>query len=345
MRKKVTLVTGAAGEVGTALVHQLAQTSSTPLLTFDLTALPYDVGPGHTHIQGDILDESVFARLVAEYEIDRIFHLAALLSTSAEFTPEVAHKVNVEGTLSLLRLASEQSQWRGRPVQFMFPSSIAVYGLPSPEVKSRYARVREWEWTNPTTMYGCNKRYCELLGVYLSRHYKQLSAEDPITLDFRAVRFPGLISAMTIPSGGTSDYAPEMLHSAAQGKPYHCFVEPHVRIPFMAMPDATHALLSLAEAPRESLTRLVYNITSFSLSAADVRDRVLKAFPGAEVDFSPDEKRQAIVETWPADVDDTAARQDWKWQPEYDVERAFDEYLVPNIVKRYQPGDSTDGED
>jgi nucleoside-diphosphate-sugar epimerase len=275
---------------------------------------------------------------VAEYEVECIFHLAALLSTRSEFTPEQAHRVNVEGTLELLRLASEQSQWRGQPVQFIFPSSIAVYGLPSTEVKSRYSRVREWEWTNPTTMYGCNKLYCELLGIYSSQHYKQLAAERPITIDFRSVRFPGLISAVTVPSGGTSDYAPEMIHAAAKGEPYHSFVGPEVRIPFMAMPDAVKALLELSAAPASSLSRRVYNVTSFSLSAAEVRELVLKAFPDARIDFEPDRRRQAIVDTWPADLDDTAAQRDWKWAPDYDVKRTFDEYLVPGIRKRYEGG-------
>jgi len=336
MRKKVTLVTGAAGEVGTSLVQKLTETSPRTVLTLDLSSLPSALAAGHVHVQGDILDTSLLSRLVAEYEIECIFHLAALLSTRSEFTPEQAHRVNVEGTLELLRLASEQSQWRGESVQFIFPSSIAVYGLPTLEAKSRYSRVREWEWTNPTTMYGCNKLYCELLGSYLSQHYKQLSAEKPVMIDFRSLRFPGLISAVTLPSGGTSDYAPEMVHAAAKGEPYRCFVAPEVQIPFMAMPDAIHALLRLAAAPKESLTRLVYNVTSFSLTAAEVRDLVLSAFPDARIEFAPDKKRQAIVDTWPADLDDTAAHRDWKWEPDYDAERAFQEYLVPNIRKRYR---------
>jgi nucleoside-diphosphate-sugar epimerase len=336
MRKKVTLVTGAAGEVGTSLVQKLTETSPRTVLTLDLSSLPSALATGHVHVQGDILDTSLLSRLVAEYEIECIFHLAALLSTRSEFTPEQAHRVNVEGTLELLRLASEQSQWRGESVQFIFPSSIAVYGLPTLEAKSRYSRVREWEWTNPTTMYGCNKLYCELLGSYLSQHYKQLSAEKPVMIDFRSLRFPGLISAVTLPSGGTSDYAPEMVHAAAKGEPYRCFVAPEVQIPFMAMPDAIHALLRLAAAPKESLTRLVYNVTSFSLTAAEVRDLVLSAFPDARIEFAPDKKRQAIVDTWPADLDDTAAHRDWKWEPDYDAERAFQEYLVPNIRKRYR---------
>jgi nucleoside-diphosphate-sugar epimerase len=336
MRKKVTLVTGAAGEVGTSLVQELLESKERTVLTLDLTPLAAR-SEGHVHVQGDILDSGLLSRLVAEYEIECIFHLAALLSTRSEFTPEQAHRVNVEGTLELLRLASEQSQWRGQPVLFIFPSSIAVYGLPTPEAKSRYSRVREWEWTNPTTMYGCNKLYCELLGSYLSQHYKQLSAEKPVMIDFRALRFPGLISAFTLPSGGTSDYAPEMIHASAKGEPYRCFVAPEVQIPFMAMPDAIHALLRLAAAPKGSLTRLVYNVTAFSLTAAEVRDLVVQAFPDARIEFHPDAKRQAIVDSWPADLDDTAAHRDWKWEPQYDVARAFQEYLVPNIRKRYRP--------
>jgi nucleoside-diphosphate-sugar epimerase len=242
----------------------------------------------------------------------------------------------VEGTLALLRLAAEQSEWRGEAVRFIFPSSIAAYGMPDLDTKTNYARVREWEWNYPRTMYGCNKLYCEQLGIYYSRYYRQLAAERPVMLDFRSVRFPGLISAFTVPSGGTSDYGPEMLHAAAKGVPYACFVRPDVRIPFMVMPDAVKSLLLLNAAPRQALSRLVYNVTSFSLSAAEFRQQVLWAFPGAEITFQPDVKRQAIVDSWPADLDDSHARRDWGWQPDYDLERSFGEYLVPNIRKRYQ---------
>ena len=241
----------------------------------------------------------------------------------------------MEATLALLKLAAEESQWRKRPVQFIFPSSIAAYGLPDRETKAHFQRVREFEWNQPRTMYGCNKLYCEMLGNYFSRHYRQLAAEQPPTIDFRCVRFPGLISAVTMPSGGTSDYAPEMLHAAAQGKPYACFVREEARIPFLAMPDAVRALRLLAQAPQTRLTRLVYNVTSFSLSAAQVRDRVLAAYPAAAISFEPDLKREAIVDSWPADIDDSAARLDWGWAPEYDVDRAFAEYLIPGIRERY----------
>jgi len=335
MRKKAILITGASGEIGQALIANLSEQQSLPLLTLDLHPVPPELVSLCTHIGGDILDSKLLARLVTEYDFEIIFHLAALLSTRSEFSPELAHQVNVDGTLALLQVAAEQSQRRGKPVSFIFPSSIAAYGLPNLATKARDRRLKEWQWANPSTMYGCNKLYCEQLGIYYSKHYQQLSVNRPVMLDFRSLRFPGLISAYTVPSGGTTDYGPEMLHAAAQGKSYACFVREDTVLPFMAMPDAVTALLQLAAAPAESLGRAVYNVTSFSLSAADFRDQVLRAFPDAQVTFEPDLRRQGIVDSWPAELDDMAARAEWGWAPAYGLQRAFDEYLVPNIRQRY----------
>jgi nucleoside-diphosphate-sugar epimerase len=335
MRKKVILITGAVGEIGQALIEELSQSDEHDLLTMDLRPLPSELSHSSSHIVGDIMDKTLFARLVTEYDIDTIYHLAALLSTRSEFAPELAHHVNVDGTMNLMQMAAEQSMRRGEPVKFIFPSSIAAYGLPSLEIKARDNELREWEWNNPTTMYGCNKLYCELLGTYYSKNYQQLARSRPVMLDFRSVRFPGLISAFTLPTGGTTDYGPEMLHAAAQGQPYACFVRPDSMLPFMAMPDAITALLHLAAAPREKLSRLVYNVTSFSLTATQIRALVHKAFPEAKVSFEPDWQRQGIVDSWPAGLNDWSARKDWGWQPHYDVEKAFEEYLIPNIRQRY----------
>jgi len=335
MRKKVTLITGVSGEVGLALVKILSELGYNNLLTLDIRPLPPEYSSYSSHIQGDILDKSLLNRLVSEFDIETIFHMAALLSTRAEFTPVAAHQVNVEGTMGLLQLAAEQSEWRGDPVMFIFPSSIAAYGIPDLETKSKFPQVREWEWNYPITMYGCNKLYCEMLGSYFSEYYRQLAVERPQMLDFRCVRFPGLISAFTVPSGGTSDFGPEML-AAAKGEPYAAFVRPDTQIPFMAMPDAVTALLGLSRAPKEALSRTVYNVTSYSLTAEQFRQQVIKAFPDAEISFNPDLKRQQIVDSWPADLNDNDARRDWDWKPDFDVDRSFSEYLVPNILKRYQ---------
>jgi nucleoside-diphosphate-sugar epimerase len=211
-----------------------------------------------------------------------------------------------------------------------------VYGLPDLATKALAGAVREDEWTVPATMYGCNKLYCEHLGRYYARHYGQLGeASSQGRVDFRALRFPGLISAFTLPSGGTSDFAPEMIHAAARGQAYRCFVRPDTRMPFMAMPDAVRALLSLEAAPRERLTRSSYNVTSFSPTAGEIRDRVAREFGEVAVSFEPDVRRQAIVDSWPADQDDACARRDWGWTPEYDEAGAFEAYLFPTIRSRY----------
>ena len=335
MRKKVTLITGAVGEIGQALIMRLAEQNAKKLLTLDLRPLPPDLDKLVKHIQGDILDRDLLARLISEYEFEEIFHLAALLSTRAEFSPSMAHHVNVEGTMRLLHMAAEESELGGRSVKFIFPSSIAVYGLPNLNTKAEHSKVREYEWNNPTTMYGCNKLYCELLGSYYSRNYHQLAAKRPEMIDFRSLRFPGLISAFTMPSGGTSDFAPEMLHAAAEGVPYKCFVREDTQIPFMAMPDAIKGILYLSRASQEDLSRRVYNITSFSLTAEQIREKVISSFPDAELTYDVDPNRQAIVDTWPADLNDQAARRDWGWKPAFEAEKAFHEYLIPTISQRY----------
>lgn len=341
MRKPATLITGANGEIGHGLITRLAENGNRPIITLDLVSLETELGRMvQSQFTGSILDSNILERILSEYEVDLVFHLAALLSTRSEFTPVTAHQVNVEGTMNLLEFAQKQGESHGRPVAFLYPSSIAAYGMPDLETKARAGKVKEDDFNTPTTMYGCNKLYCEQLGRYYTRHYKQLAAETLSgKVDFRCIRFPGLISAVTVPSGGTSDFAPEMIHAAAQGKPYACFVRPDTRIPFMAMPDGVEALLKLASADRGRLTRTSYNIGAFNPSADEVREIVVRSFPGARITTEVDEKRQGIVDSWPEDVDDSAARNDWGFAPKLGLEAAFEEYLIPRIRERYSdPG-------
>jgi threonine 3-dehydrogenase len=340
VRKPVVLITGAGGEIGHGLITRLAAADTRPIITLDVAKLDASMVPlVAREFTGSIVDNALLDRILAEFEVELVFHLAALLSTRSEFTPVTAHQVNVEGTLNLLEFAQKQGESHGRPVVFMYPSSIAAYGLPDLQTKARAGRVKEDDWNCPTTMYGCNKLYCEQLGRYYARHFKQLAAE-PLSgkVDFRAVRFPGLISALTVPSGGTSDYAPEMIHAAARGDAYECFVRPDARIPFMAMPDGVDALLRLASVPASNLTRTAYNLGAFNPSAEEIRQVVQDAFPGASISYKVDVKRQGIVDSWPADVDDSAARRDWGYAPKYDFVRAFSEYLMPTIRNRYASG-------
>ena len=336
MRQNGILITGAAGEIGHALIENLYERGGEQILTLDLRAVegPLAAKVARAYI-GSILDRNLLDTILAEYKVTTVIHLAALLSTRSEFIPVVAHEVNVDGTLNMLEFARAQAQSHGETVKFFYPSSIAAYGLPDVATKTAEGAVAEDQWNTPTTMYGCNKLSCEHLGRYYSSHYKQLDASVSVgAVDFRSLRFPGLISAFTTPSGGTSDYAPEMLHAAAKGESYDCFVRPDARIQFMAMPDAVTAILRLLDAPREALTRQVYNLQAFNPSAEEIRDIVLEHFPEARIGFELDAKRMAIVDSWPAAVDDRAARADWRFDPEFVLDRVFQDYLIPGITGR-----------
>jgi len=335
MSEKMALVTGASGEIGQALVQGLVQKGGYKIITSDLMPLPDSIKAlAAEHVQGDLVYK---VKTFYDYDFDVIFHLAASLSSKAEVSSEEAHRINVEGTMQLLMLAAYRSEKYRKPVKFLFPSSIAAFGMANLEAKKAAGCVREDEYNTPHTMYGCNKLYCEKLGIYYSRYFGQrhLDENPPVMLDFRALRFPGLISAFTLPSGGTSDYGPEMLHAAAQGKPYASFVREDTIISFMAMPDAIKSLLMLTDAPREKLSHNVYNVAAFAITAGEFRDRALKAFPGAQITFEPNPRRQGIVDSWPEDMDDSLARTEWGWRPDYDMGRFFEEYFLPEIRKRY----------
>jgi nucleoside-diphosphate-sugar epimerase len=337
IRKPVVLITGAGGEIGHGLIDTLAREGRQPVITLDVNPLdPALARKVQREFTGSIIDKSLLERVLSEFEVETVYHLAALLSTRSEFTPVTAHQVNVEGTLNLLEFSQREAESHGRPVTFLYPSSIAAYGLPDLATKRRAGKVKEDDYNTPSTMYGANKLYCEQLGRYYAKFYKQLAAEPQSgRVDFRGVRFPGLISALTVPSGGTSDYAPEMVHAAAKGEPYACFVRPDTRIPFMAMPDGVQALLTLARAPKAALTRTAYNLAAFNPSAEDIRNEVMRAFPKAEITWHTDVKRQGIVDSWPEDVDDSAARRDWGFAPKYDFASGFRDYLIPTIGSQY----------
>lgn len=334
----VILVTGVCGEVGTSIVRALSKNAGHKIIGLDIRDPdPVTRARCTETFKADIADPSKLIALGAKYNFDEIFHLAGILSSGGERNPLLAHQVNVTGTLNILELARIQGEERGSAVKVILASTIAVYGVPNLEVKSGAGAVHEEMFQSPVTMYGANKLYCESLGSYYSRHFGMLNEKsDRTRVDFRCVRFPGLLNSHTLPTGGTSDYAPEMVHRLAQGIPYECFVRPDSRIPFMMMPDAIRALLVLSDAPAEKLSRTVYNIRGFSPSAEEIRVLLNEHFPGIDVTYKPHAQRQAIVDSWPEEVDDTAARNDWKWRADYSFESGFSEYLIPEVIEQYR---------
>ena len=342
-RKPALFVTGAGGEVGHGLISTLSRQGVTDIVATDLRELDKDLRSqcAESYL-ADVCDREALDRILSMYQVKEVFHLAAVLSTRAEFAPEVAHQVNVNGTLNILQIAAEQGRMYGEPVKVIFPSSIATYGFASLSEKSDAGAVSEYRHARPKTIYGCNKLYCEHLGRYYAHSYRQLASDSTQgsdgnrgVVDFRSIRYPGLISAETVPTGGTSDFVPEMLHAAARGEPYVCFVREDTRIPFMTMPEAIEATLQLSQSPRNELSQIVYNIASFNPSAGEVAELVREYFPGTVISFEPDDRRQAIVDSWPEAVDCSSASEDWGFAPTWTLEGAFDEYIVPSIKQQY----------
>lgn len=328
------LITGIGGEIGHGLVEALGTRSSASIVGMDVRPIAPEIrAKCSAFYECSVTDRTNLGKVFEKHSFSAIYHLAALLSTAGERDPERSHHVNVEGTFNLIRDGHAAARSSRKPVVFVFPSTIAVYGLPADHT----AAVKEDEGLSPVTMYGINKLYAEQLGVYYACHQGRLDGTGTEgLLDFRSVRLPGVVSAFTLPSGGTSDYFPEMVHAAARGEPYACFVPESARIPFMVMPDAVKALTSIAAAPAGAFTeRRIFNVGAFAPSAGEIRSLVAERFPGARITFEPHAQRTRIVESWPDAVDDGAARKAWGWRPEFDLRAAFERYLEPNIKARY----------
>ena len=326
-RKQIILITGANGEIGKNLINYLSKVSSNNIVTLDLQPLE-ETSQVYKNITGSVLDKQIIDDINADYEITTIYHLAAMLSTKSEYSPFSANQVNVNGTLNLIDLAIKQGIMSNSPVQFFFPSSIAVYGN-----ISNNNPVKEDENLFPKTIYGMNKLYCEQLGVYFSNNYHRLTKDySPGLLDFRSIRFPGLISINTQPTGGTSDYIPEMLHAAANNdEKYSCFVNQDTRLPFMIMPDAIDAIYKLMNVQKSYLKNQIYNISAFSPSVDQFYKKLLNYYPQFHIDYNINDERQKMVDGWPSEVCCEKALYDWDWKPKYNLDNSFSEYFIPYL--------------
>jgi threonine 3-dehydrogenase len=301
-------VTGAGGQVGLDLIHEL-RTRGHEVHGSDVSPRPARLDAAIPWHQLDVTDADRVAGVLGDLKPGRVFHLAAILSARGEEKPQVTYQVNQTGTYNVLEACRRHSIG-----QVMFTSTIAVFGPGLPEVVPDDAPL------HPSTMYGVTKVAGELLGDYYQRRFG---------LDFRGVRFPGLISA-SVPGGGTSDYALFMYTDGVRRGAYEAFCRADTRIPLMYMPDGIRALVELADAPKERLRRSIYNIAAFSPTAQQIADSVARALPGVRITFAPDPRRQAILDSWPRALDDANARADWGWQPTFDLD-AMTADLVPQI--------------
>lgn len=291
------LVTGAFGQIGSELTPALQKKFGSE----NIVALDHSErvnGFSGEIIKGSIEDFDLLKSSIEKYKIDTVYHLVSILSARGETDPNFTWKINMDGLRNILNLANEFK------LKVFWPSSIAAFGPTTPQENTPQRTVLE-----PTTMYGVTKAAGENLCNYY--HLK-------FGVDARSIRFPGIISWKTEPGGGTTDYAVAMFYEAIKGNDYTCFVHKDTVLPMMYMDDAVAATISLMDAPAEKiLIRTSYNLTAISFSAEELVDEINKHIP-LKVTYAPDH-RQKIADSWPASIDDSAARADWGWKHEFDL--------------------------
>ena len=300
------LITGANGQIGTILARELRQKYGTQeVITSDITEPSQSEGP---FVMLDILNTQRIREIVADFKIDEIYHLAAILSASGEWNPKKTWNVNFNGFLSLLEITHEM-----RVKKLFFPSTIAVFGPTTPKVKTP-----QFVSMMPTTVYGISK----LAGENWCQYY-----HHTFGVDVRSLRYPGIISHDTLPGGGTTDYAVEIFHAAVNEGAYTCFLGPKTRLPMIYMDDAIKATMMLMEAPADHLTiRSGYNVASMSFTPEELADAIRRHLPNFKIFYQPD-FRQEIADSWSESIDDHRARQDWDWQPQYDLWKMTEDML------------------
>ena len=313
------LVTGASGQVGSELTPKLRERHGSENVVASDIREPSEalLGQGPYEIV-DVTEKERLERVVREHEIDTIFHLAAILSATGERKPQLAWRVNILGLHNVLEVAREQDL-----VRVFHPSSIAVFGPETPKDFTPQETV-----LRPKTVYGITKVTGELLGDYYFNKYG---------VDVRGVRFPGVISNVAPPGGGTTDYAVEIFYEAIKSGRYTCFVEERTVLPMIYMPDCLKATLDLMDADLSRLKHHTdFNVAGFSFSAGELASEIRRHIPDFEVSYAPD-YRQEIADTWPRSVDDSSAREEWGWEPQYGLESMTSDMLAC-LRSRYEDG-------
>ena len=309
LEQKNILVTGAAGQIGTDLTTTLRKKfgNQNVVAMGHKTPMPKDIAEGGPCVMGDVTDIEGYRKIVVDYQIDTVYHLAAILSATGESKPQLCYDVNLNGLYNVLEVAKDNGQ------RLFCPSSIAVFGHGTPLENTPQETVLK-----PTTIYGITKVAGELLCDYYFHKYG---------VDVRGIRYPGLISWKTRPTGGTTDYAVEIYYEAVLNNKYECFVRADTKLPMMYMPDAIKGTLDLMDAPLENLKHHSdFNFAGMSFSAQELAGCIAIRMPDFECTFNPD-SRQAIADSWPDSIDDSAANKEWDWRPSFDLERMSDDML------------------
>ncbi|HEY0262713.1 MAG TPA: NAD-dependent epimerase/dehydratase family protein [Chitinophagales bacterium] len=314
METETILISGACGQIGSELTLAL-RAKGYEVVATDLKEPTEELRNSGTFERLDILSRAAVAEIIQKHKVTQIYHLAALLSATGEQNPELAWRVNMKGLRNVLDLAVEY-----KISKVFFPSSIAVFGPTTPRENTPQHTVME-----PNTIYGISKqageRWCD--------YYFQKKG-----LDVRSLRYPGLISYKTKAGGGTTDYAVDIFFEAVEKKAYTCFLKENTVLPMMYMPDAIRATISLMETPKEKIRiRSSYNVAAFSFSPKELAAEIQKEIPDFKMDYKPD-YRQQIADSWTQSIDDTFAREDWSWKPEFTIQSMVRDMLahIPETV-------------
>jgi nucleoside-diphosphate-sugar epimerase len=314
------MVTGAAGQIGSELTLALRERYGAE----NVLATGHTTKPSEKLLSSgpfeyiDVARRETIEHVVKKYNIDTIYHLSAILSAVGEQKPQLCWQVNINGLHNILEIARERNLTR-----VFCPSSIAVFGPEAPRDNTPQETI-----LLPKTMYGITKVAGELLCNYYVKKYG---------LDVRGVRYPGIISAETPPGGGTTDYAVAIYYAAIKDKKYTCFVREDTVLPMMYMPDCIKASIDLMEADFSRLKHHAdFNVAAMSFSAGELAAEIKKHIPELVVDYQPD-FRQAIADSWPRSLDDSAAREEWGWQPSYDL-AAMTVDMLDKLGKRHAAG-------
>ncbi len=298
MRETKILITGANGQIGRVLAEELRKIYGTnAIVTTDITKLSLTIEPFEFL---DILNYQRLKEIVYDHKITQIYHLAAILSANGEWNPLKTWNVNLNGLLSILELAKEREMDK-----VFFPSTIAVFGRTTPRINTNQDVPLV-----PSTVYGMSKATGELWCSYYNEKFG---------LDVRSIRYPGIIGWQSLPAGGTTDYAVEIFHAALKQGHYECFLKADTRLPMMYMDDAIKATIDLMTAPNDKISiRYGYNLAAMSFTPSEIAIEIQKHIPAFNISYKPD-FRQEIASSWSESIDDSLARKDWNWKPDFDL--------------------------